>query len=85
MRRVEEDLKELAKLFSDLDNMVSEQDPMVEQTDQMQEDAKHHVAEANLELDGAIERARSARRKRWWCGLLTGTASLHDDAQRMTY
>lgn len=61
---------ELAQLFQDLDQIVMQQEPLVENIEQKGEEIHDNVVQANTEIGGAIEKARSARRKKWWCLLI---------------
>jgi len=49
---------------------VTEQDEMVQVIDQRGEEITHNVEKAQDEIGGAVEKARSARRKKWWCLLI---------------
>jgi hypothetical protein len=66
---------ELSQLFQDLEAQVVQQEPAVTQIEQRGEEVNDHVAKANTELDGAVKKARSARRKKWWCFLIVGMFS----------
>ena len=55
----------LAQLFQDLETAVVQQEPAVTQIEQRGEEVTDHVAKANTELDGAVKKARAARRKKW--------------------
>lgn len=61
---------ELAQLFQDLDQIVQEQEPLVANIEQKGEEINDNVKAANVEIDGAIEKARSRNRKKWWCVLI---------------
>ena len=61
---------ELAQLFQDLDQIVMQQEPLVENIEAKGEEIHENVVQANTEIGGAIEKARSARRKKWWCLLI---------------
>jgi hypothetical protein len=61
---------ELAQLFQDLDTIVMEQEPLVANIEQKGEEVHDNVVKANEEIGGAIVKARSARRKKWWCLLI---------------
>ena len=56
--------------------MVTEQDEMVAVIDQRGEEVTHNVDKAQEELGGAVVKARSARRKKWWCLLIVREYSL---------
>lgn len=66
----------LAQLFQDLEAAVVQQEPAVTQIEQRGEEVTDHVAKANTELDGAVKKARAARRKKWYCAGIVGMYSL---------
>lgn len=70
MQRIEKTIIELAQLFNDMEQLVTEQEPMVENIDARGEEITHNVDKAQEELGGAVEKARSRRRKKWWCLLI---------------
>ena len=61
---------ELAQLFQDLDQIVQQQEPLVTNIEQKGEEIHDNVVQANTEISGAIEKARSRNRKKWWCLLI---------------
>jgi syntaxin 1B/2/3 len=61
---------ELAQLFQDLDQIVQQQEPLVANIEQKGEEIHENVVQANTEIGGAIEKARSRNRKKWWCLLV---------------
>jgi t-SNARE complex subunit (syntaxin) len=61
---------ELAGLFQDLEAQVVMQEPAVTQIEQKGEEVNDNVGKANIEIDGAITKARSRNRKKWWCLLI---------------
>jgi len=70
IRKIERTLAELAQLFNDMDILVTQQDDTINAIEtsatQVQKDT-----EAGLgQTEKAVEHARSARRKRWFCFLL---------------
>jgi len=70
IRKIERTLAELAQLFIDMDVLVNQQEDMINAIEtsatQVQKDT-----EAGLgQTEKAVEHARSARRKRWFCFLL---------------
>lgn len=69
---------ELAQLFQDLDAIVVQQEPMVENIERQGEEVHDNVVKANTEIDGAIVKARSRNRKKWYCliGIRTSSLSL---------
>jgi syntaxin 1B/2/3 len=67
IQKIERQMIELAQLFQDLEALVVQQEPAVAQIEQRGEEVNEHVAKANVELTGAVTKARAARRKKWWC------------------
>jgi len=67
IKKIEEDMVKLAQMFQDLETAVVQQEPAVTQIEQRGEEVTDHVAKANTELDGAVKKARAARRKKWYC------------------
>jgi syntaxin 1B/2/3 len=67
---------ELASLFQDLEAQVVMQEPAVTQIEQKGEEVNDNVGKANVEIDGAISKARSRNRKKWWCLLIIRKYSL---------
>lgn len=58
---------ELAQLFQDLDAIVVQQEETVMKIDESGEQVQENVQKANVEIGGAIEKARARNRKKWWC------------------
>lgn len=58
---------ELAQLFQDVEAAVIQHEPAVEEIEQKAEATHENVGKATGEIDGAITKARSRRRKQWWC------------------
>lgn len=77
IQRIEKTITELAALFNEMEQLVTEQDTMVQNIDQRGEEITENVAKAEQELEGAVEKARSARRKKWWCLLIVRKFDLH--------
>jgi hypothetical protein len=67
---------QLAGLFQDLEASVVMQEPAVTQIEQKGEEVNDNVGKANVEIDGAISKARSRNRKKWWCLLIIRKYSL---------
>ncbi|KAF2453915.1 SNARE domain protein [Lineolata rhizophorae] len=70
IQKIERDMIELAELFQDLDVLVQEQEPLVQNIVQKGEEVNENVTKANDEIGGAIVKARSRNRKKWWCLLI---------------
>jgi len=67
IQKIEKDMMELAQLFQDLDVVVVQQEAAVTNIEQKGEEVNDHVQGANTELDGAVQKARAARRKKFYC------------------
>ena len=78
IQNIEKTMIELAQLFQDLDAIVVQQEPMVENIEQRAEEAHGNVTKANEEIQQATVKARSRRRKKWWCLLIVGKLREHE-------
>ena len=58
---------ELAQLFQDMEELVVQQEPAIENIDQKGEDTVMNLDKGNQQLDQAVVKARSARKKKWIC------------------
>ncbi|KAI9739662.1 MAG: nicotinate phosphoribosyltransferase [Cirrosporium novae-zelandiae] len=67
IQKIEQQMIELAQLFQDMEALVVQQEPAVAQIEQRGEEVNENVAKGNIELNGAIEKARARNRKKWWC------------------
>jgi len=67
IKKLEQDIIELASQFTELEALVCEQEPLVEKIDQQAEQAEQDIVQANVHLGKAEVKARSARKKKWWC------------------
>ena len=67
IQKIEKDMIELAQLFQDMEAAVVQQEPAVEIIDQKAEDTQMNISKGNEQLDQAVVKARSARRKKWIC------------------
>jgi Syntaxin len=77
IQKIERMMVELAQLFQDLDAVVIQQEAAVENIEQQGEQVEENVAKANVHMDGAIDSARAARRKKFWClGIARKSAKL---------
>jgi len=65
IQNIEQQMIELAQLFQDLDQIVQQQEPLVTNIEQKGEEIHENVVQANTEIGGAIEKARSRNRKKW--------------------
>ena len=70
IQKIERQMVELAQLFTDLDAIVVQQEPLVTDIERKGEEVHDNVVKANVEIGGAIDKARSRNRKKWWCLLI---------------
>lgn len=61
-----------------MEQMVEEQETMVEVIDQRGEEISTNVEQAQVQIGQAVEKARSRRRKKWWCLLIVCKFTLND-------
>lgn len=67
---------ELAQLFQDMEAAVVQQEAPIEHIDNKAEDTVVHLDKGNEQLNQAVDKARSARRKKWICLGIFGKSSL---------
>ena len=77
--QIEQQMIQLAEMFQDLDALVVQQEAAVVNIDQQGEQVTEDVGKANEEISGAIVKARSRNRKKWWCLLIVGELRLLGD------
>ena len=70
VRKIEEQMSELAELHQKVNQIVRRQEPVVINIEQKGEESHDDVVQANTEISGAIEKARSRNRKKCWCLLV---------------
>ena len=70
IQKIERQVIELAQLFEDMNALVVQQEDVVTNIDTQAAVVHENVEQANVQLDGAIEKARSRNRKKWWCLLI---------------
>lgn len=61
---------ELGQLFQDVDAAIIQQEPAIVDIEQKAEGTHENIGQANTQLDGAIDKARSRNRKKWICLIL---------------
>lgn len=67
IQHLEKSLIELSQLFQELDVITIQQGHAIQAVEIHTDDTQNNVLEANVQLDGAIDRARAARKKKWIC------------------
>ncbi|KAJ5806761.1 hypothetical protein N7474_010353 [Penicillium riverlandense] len=66
IRKIEQDMIELSRLYQEVAELVHQQEPQVEQINQSAQETHGNVEQANTKLDSAITSARNARRWKWY-------------------
>lgn len=66
IRKIEQDMIELGRLYQEVADLVQQQEPAVEQINQGAQDVVENVDNANKQIDSAIKSARNARRWKWY-------------------
>ena len=74
IQKIERQMIELAQLFQDMEAAVIEQEPAVMDIEQKGEDTVVNLGKGNEQLDEAVKKARSARKKKWICLGIVGTS-----------
>ena len=77
IQKIERDMVELAQMFQDLDALVVQQEAQVTSIEQRGEEVQDNVLKGNVELGGAVDKARAARKKKWICFGIGGKSSFH--------
>ena len=76
IRKIEQQMIELAQLFQDMEAAVVQQEPAIEHIDNKAEDTVVHLNKGNEQLDQAVVKARAARRKKWICLGIVGKQNI---------
>ncbi|GMG16366.1 unnamed protein product [Aspergillus oryzae] len=70
IRKIEQDMIELGRLYQEVAELVHQQEPAVEQINQGAEEVAGNVANANTQITHAIDSARRARKWKWYALLI---------------
>ncbi|KAE8355680.1 t-SNARE [Aspergillus coremiiformis] len=70
IRKIEQDMIELGRLYQEVAELVHQQEPAVEQINQGAEEVAGNVANANTQITHAIDSARRARKWKWYALLV---------------
>lgn len=70
IRRIERTLVEVAQLISDMDVLVTQQGETIDEAERKGQDIENDMNRGVQHTEKAVEHARSARRKRWYCFFL---------------
>ncbi|KAL2004141.1 hypothetical protein VTN02DRAFT_6238 [Thermoascus thermophilus] len=65
IRKIEQDMIELGRLYQEVAELVHQQEPAVEQINQGANEVVENVSNANQHLSNAIKSARNARKWKW--------------------
>lgn len=78
IQKIERQMVELAQLFQDMEAAVVQQESAVQVIDSRGEETVQNVNKGNEQLDSAVIKARSARKKKWIClGIFSMSTSLN--------
>ncbi|TLD24304.1 hypothetical protein PspLS_06725, partial [Pyricularia sp. CBS 133598] len=67
MKKIEQQMIELAQLFQDMDTLIVQQDVQVAQIEQKGEEIVENLDKGNEEIVVAVETAKKTRKKKWIC------------------
>jgi len=70
IRKIEQDMIELGRLYQEVAELVQQQEPAVEQINRGAEDVVDNVNSANKQLGSAVTSARKARKLKWIIALI---------------
>lgn len=65
IQKIEQQMTQLAQLFSEMEAMVVQQDPVITNIEQQAEQTHDNMKEGNVYLGKAADSAAAARRKKW--------------------
>ncbi|KAL1923308.1 uncharacterized protein VTP21DRAFT_8288 [Calcarisporiella thermophila] len=67
IKKIEKTILELHQLFTEMSVLVEQQEDMVNNIEQHAMTTATHMEEGGRQVTQAVESARKARAKRWWC------------------
>ncbi|KAI1264872.1 t-SNARE [Xylariaceae sp. FL1019] len=67
LKKINQQMIELAQLFQDLDVLVMQQDENIVSIEQKGEEVVDNLDRGNQEVGVAVNTARATRKKKWWC------------------
>lgn len=67
IQKIERTMTELAQMFNELSMLVEQQDEAIVAVQDQMAGVHQDMESGNKELDGAIKKAKAARRKKWIC------------------
>ncbi|KAI9045927.1 syntaxin [Aspergillus affinis] len=70
IRKIEQDMTELGRLYQEVAELVHQQEPAIEQINHDAEGVAENVGQANTQISHAIDSARRARKWKWYALLI---------------
>lgn len=67
IKKIEQDIIQIAQMFQEMEEMVVQQEAAVVQIEQKGEEVVDNMDKGNVELDTGIKSAKARNRKKWWC------------------
>ncbi|KAI0160588.1 t-SNARE [Xylariaceae sp. FL1272] len=67
LQNINQQIKDLAELVQQLDNLVMEQEETIVTTEKKTEDVGEDLVKGNENVAVAVNTARATRNKKWWC------------------
>lgn len=67
LKKIEQQITELAQLFQDMDNLVVQQEAAVTNIEMKGEEVVENMDKGTEQIGVAIKSARNARKWKWWC------------------
>ncbi|KAL8338280.1 hypothetical protein RB598_006916 [Gaeumannomyces tritici] len=67
LKKIEQQMIELAQLFQDMDTLIVQQEVQVAQIEQKGEEVVENLDKGNEEIHVAVETAKKTRKKKWIC------------------
>lgn len=77
IKKIEQDIIQIAELFSEMENLVVQQEAAVVNIEMKGEEVVENMDKGVQQMDTAIVSARSRNRKKWYCLGLVGMYPLH--------
>lgn len=75
IRKIEQDMTELGRLYQEVAELVHQQEPAIEQINHDAEGVADNVGQANTQISHAIDSARRARKWKWYALLVVSESS----------
>lgn len=77
IKKIEQDIIQIAELFSEMENLVVQQEAAVVNIEMKGEEVVENMDKGVQQIDTAIVSARSRNRKKWYCLGIVGMYPLH--------